>query len=117
MDFEKGLKLLEVTKTRLIEEKLYKKWLVELPYFEKPVDFETYKNELIEEAKIRLRTPEQRKFDIEKARIKAKKAIQKLDYDGTFSNPQKFYRTKVINQFKRLLEIKKLILVLKTKSN
>ena len=115
MDFEKGLKLLEITKLRLIEEKLYKKWLVELPYFEKPVDFETYKNQLIEEAKIRLRTPEQRTFDFEKARMKAKTAIQKLDSDGTFSNPRKFYGIKVINQFKRLLEIKKLILVLKRK--
>ena len=71
---------------------------------EKPISFDEYKEQLLETTRLKLRTPQEKEREMNISREKARKAINKIDKDGTFGNPRKYYIKKLINILKNLIE-------------
>jgi hypothetical protein len=82
--------------------------LVEAPNMENPKSFDQYKRDLIERAKLKTRSPEEKEIDMKIAREKAKRAMKKLDADQTMGKPNKFFVVKIIRILEKRIQVMRL---------
>lgn len=78
MDYIESIQVLKVAYEKIEDERLWQMYLQESQH-QDVGNFLQYKEKLIEKSKIKNRTTEQIKFDIEEAREIAKKALEVLD--------------------------------------
>lgn len=92
MYFLDAEKIIKIARDKILEEFLYKRYLVELPYMDKNnfLSFEEYKQKIFELVRMQNRTKEEKKKDMEAAREKAKQAVKILDKKKDFHIPVKF---------------------------
>ena len=90
MHFLDAEKILKVAKDKILEDFLYKRYLVELPLMDKNnyMSFEEYKQKIFEFVRMKNRTKEEKEKDLEMARQKAKKAMKLLDQNKDFHKPR-----------------------------
>lgn len=86
MHFLEAEKVLKVAKDKILDEQLYQRYLVELPYMDAKnfMSYEEYKQKIFEVVRLQNRTKEDKEKDMELARNKAKEAIKKLDKQKDF---------------------------------
>lgn len=91
MYFLDAEKIIKIARDKILEEFLYKRYLVELPYMDKNnfLSFEEYKQKIFELVRMQNRTKEEKKKDMEAAREKAKQAVKILDEKKDFHIPLK----------------------------
>lgn len=102
MHFLDAEKILKVAKDKILEDFLYKRYLVELPGMDKNnyMSFEEYKQKIFEFVRMKNRTKEEKEKDLEMARLKAKNAMKLLDKNKDFHKPRKSQKTN--NQKKKV---------------
>lgn len=90
MHFLDAEKILKVAKDKILEDFLYKRYLVELPAMDKNnyMSFEEYKQKIFELVRMKNRTKEEKEKDLEMARQKAQKAMKLLDQNKDFHKPR-----------------------------
>jgi histidyl-tRNA synthetase len=90
MHFLDAEKILKVAKDKILEDFLYKRYLVELPLMDKNnyMSFEEYKQKIFELVRMKNRTKEEKEKDLEIARQKAKNAMKLLDQNKDFHKPR-----------------------------
>lgn len=86
MHFLEAEKILKIAREKILDEQLYQRYLVELPYMDKSnyMSFIEYKEKIFELARMQNRTKEEKENDMKYAREKAKQAIKKLDEKRDF---------------------------------
>lgn len=86
MHFLEAEKVLKIARDKILDEQLYQRYLVELPYMDKNnfLSYEEYKQKIFEVVRMQNRTKEEKKEDMEKARQKARMAIKVLDKQKDF---------------------------------
>jgi histidyl-tRNA synthetase len=100
MHFLDAEKILKVAKDKILEDFLYKRYLVELPLMDKNnyMSFEEYKQKIFELVRMKNRTKEEKEKDLEIARQKAKNAMKLLDKNKDFHKPRIKKNQKTHNQ-------------------
>jgi 4'-phosphopantetheinyl transferase EntD len=81
MHYKESAKILKVAEEKIIDEKLWQRWLVDLPNMDKDtfIGFEDYKNKLINSAKIKNRSKAEKEADYAEARKIAESALKILN--------------------------------------
>lgn len=96
MHFLEAEKILKVARDKILDEFLYKRYLVELPYMDKNnfMSFEEYKQKIFELVRMQNRTKEEKEQDMEFARQKAKRAMKLLDAGKNFHKKREYKKQK-----------------------
>jgi hypothetical protein len=86
MHFLEAEKILKVAYDKILEEFLYKRYLVELPYMDQNnfLTFEEYKQKIFELTRLKNRTKKEKEEDLKQSRKIAAAAIKKLDENRDF---------------------------------
>lgn len=81
MNFLEAGKIIKVAREKIEDNRIWQRWLVELPNMDESnfLSFEKYKEKLYELSRLKSRTKEEKKTDMEEARRKAKKAAEILN--------------------------------------
>lgn len=81
MHYKESFKILKVAQEKIIDEKLWQRWLVELRDMDKDtfIGFEDYKDKLLNGAKIKNRSKAEKEADYAEARKIAESALKVLN--------------------------------------
>lgn len=90
MHFLEAEKILKIARDKILDEQLYARYLVELPYMDNNnyMSYEEYKQKIFELVRMQNRTKEEKEEDMKFAREKAEKAIKILDENRDFHKEQ-----------------------------
>lgn len=81
MNFIEAGKIINITREKIFDARLWERWLVELQNMDKDnfISFDDYKNKVLEYSRIKNRTKEEKEIELKECRNKAKEAIKRLD--------------------------------------
>jgi hypothetical protein len=81
MNFILAGKIIQKTREKIFDARLWERWLVELQGMDKDnfISFDDYKKKVLEYSRIKNRTQEEKEIELEECRNKAREAIKRLD--------------------------------------
>lgn len=91
MHFIEAGKIINKTREKIFDARLWERWLVELQNMDKDnfISFDEYKKKVLEYARLKTRTKKEKELEMEDCRNKAREAIKRLDPLNNFGKEVK----------------------------
>jgi hypothetical protein len=81
MNFKTAGKIIEKTREKIFDDRLWERWLVELTAMDEKtfISFEDYRKKVLEYCRLKSRTVEEKKVEFDECRKRAKEARKRLN--------------------------------------